>query len=63
MLVAGDHAINDMASKEEDSWRSILEREGFIVEPILQGLGEVKAIQDIYLEHLQYISLIRNLYD
>lgn len=55
MLVAGDHAINDMASKEEDSWRSILEREGFIVEPILQGLGEVKAIQDIYLEHLQYI--------
>ena len=29
MLVAGDHAINDMASDEEDSWKSILEKEGF----------------------------------
>lgn len=55
MLVAGDHVINNMASDEEDSWKSILEREGFKVELVLQGLGEVKEIQDIFLDHLERI--------
>lgn len=55
MLVAGDHAINDMASEEEHSWKSILEREGFNVKPILKGLGQLEKIQDIYLEHLEKI--------
>lgn len=55
MLVAGDHAINDMASNEEDSWKSILESNGFNVEVSLQGLGELEAIQNIYLEHLENI--------
>lgn len=53
MLVAGDHAINDMASDEEDSWKSILKANGFEVEVILRGLGEYKIIQDIYLRHLK----------
>lgn len=52
MLVAGDHAINDMASNEEDSWKSILEREGINSEIYLHGLGEVKEFQDIYIEHI-----------
>ncbi|NLK44323.1 MAG: sirohydrochlorin cobaltochelatase [Tissierellia bacterium] len=52
MLVAGDHVVNDMASEDDDSWKSILEREGFQVEVCLRGLGEYKLIQDIFLEHL-----------
>ena len=55
MLVAGDHAINDMASDEGISWKIILEREGFNVKPILKGLGQLEKIQDIYLEHLEKI--------
>jgi len=53
MLVAGDHAINDMASDDEDSWKMKLQSEGFIVEPSLKGLGEIRGIQDIYIEHLE----------
>lgn len=52
MLVAGDHAINDMASDEEDSWKSILEKEGFDVEVYLKGLGENSKIQDIFVSHI-----------
>lgn len=55
MLVAGDHAINDMASDEENSWASILKSNGFNVESQIQGLGEIEAIQNIYLEHLEDI--------
>ncbi len=53
MLVAGDHAINDMASDEDDSWKSILEKNGFQVEISLKGLGEYEIIQDMYLQHLK----------
>ncbi|MBN9648280.1 sirohydrochlorin cobaltochelatase [Terrisporobacter glycolicus] len=51
MLVAGDHAINDMASGEEDSWKTILEKEGFIVKVHLKGLGENPYIQDKFANH------------
>ena len=50
-LVAGDHANNDMAGDEEDSWKSILTAEGYEVEPIIEGLGQIPAIQNIYVEH------------
>lgn len=53
MLVAGDHAINDMASDEEDSWKNILEAEGFKVDVYMHGLGENKAFQDIYVQHIR----------
>jgi len=53
MLVAGDHATNDMASDEEDSWKTILEDEHFKVECILKGLGEYRGIQNMFLEHLK----------
>lgn len=52
MLVAGDHALNDMAGDEEDSWKNILEREGFTVRVSLQGLGENSAYQDIYVRRV-----------
>lgn len=51
MLVAGDHAINDMASEEEDSWKTILEQEGFNVKVHLKGLGENLYIQEKFKNH------------
>ena len=53
MVVAGDHANNDMAGDGEDSWKTILEREGYEVECILEGLGQIPAIRDIYMEHIK----------
>ena len=53
LLVAGDHVINDMASDEEDSWKSILEKEGFKVKIYFHGLGENPKIQNIYVKHLE----------
>jgi len=53
MVVAGDHANNDMAGAEEDSWKTILEKEGYEVECILKGLGQMEAIQDVYVAHLK----------
>ncbi len=53
MVVAGDHANNDMAGDEEDSWKTILTNEGFEVVPVLRGLGEIEAVRDIYVEHVK----------
>ncbi len=53
MVVAGDHANNDMAGDEADSWKSVLEKEGYEVECILEGLGQMEAIQDIYVAHIK----------
>ncbi len=53
MLVAGDHAKNDMASDEEDSWKSILEKEGFKVNTYLKGLGENENFQNIYVDKIK----------
>lgn len=55
MLVAGEHAKNDMASDDEDSWKSILEELGVKVNIHLHGLGEIKEFQDIYINHLSDI--------
>lgn len=55
MFVAGDHAINDMASDDKDSWKSILESNGYDVEVVLKGLGEYEVVQDLYQKHLQDI--------
>jgi sirohydrochlorin cobaltochelatase len=51
MLVAGDHAINDMAGDEADSWKSILEGRGYQVETHIVGLGELEKIRQIYVDH------------
>lgn len=53
MVVAGDHANNDMAGGEEDSWNTILTNAGYEVECILEGLGQLPAIQEIYTAHTQ----------
>lgn len=51
MLVSGDHAENDMAGDEDDSWKTVLKKKGYEVEVYLHGLGENKGIQDIYIQH------------
>ena len=52
MLVAGDHAKNDMAG-EEDSWKTELEDAGYAVRVILKGMGEFEGIRKIFLEHIE----------
>ncbi len=52
MVVAGDHANNDMAGDEEDSWKSRFEAEGYQVDCILKGLGSLQSIRDIYVQHV-----------
>ncbi len=51
MVVAGDHATNDMAGDEKDSWKSMFEAEGFEVTCILEGLGQNYDVQNIYVSH------------
>ncbi|MFC3395137.1 sirohydrochlorin cobaltochelatase [Brenneria rubrifaciens] len=52
MLVAGDHAINDMASDDADSWKSRIEAAGIATQSWLQGLGENPLIRDMFSRHL-----------
>ena len=53
MIVAGDHANNDMAGEDEDSWLSMFKASGKFdsVDTQIAGLGEIEGIQQIYVEH------------
>ncbi|MCI7768121.1 MAG: sirohydrochlorin cobaltochelatase [Oscillospiraceae bacterium] len=51
MVVAGDHANNDMAGDEDGSWKRAFEDEGFEVICVLKGLGEIEEIRQIYVDH------------
>ncbi len=53
MVVAGDHANNDMAGEDEDSWLSMFKASGKFdsVDTQIAGLGEIEGIQQIYVEH------------
>lgn len=51
MIVAGEHAKNDMAGEAEDSFQSILVKEGYDVTSYLKGLGEFEEIQDLFVAH------------
>ena len=53
MVVAGDHANNDMAGDDDDSWKSQFEASGEFdsIDTQIAGLGEIKAIQDLYVAH------------
>ena len=55
MIVAGDHAKNDMASDDEDSWKTILQNEGYEVTPVLKGMGEYKFIHNMFMDKLQEV--------
>ena len=51
LVVAGDHAVNDMAGGENTSWKNILSAEGSEVECLVKGLGEYSEIRRLYTEH------------
>lgn len=51
MVVAGDHSMNDMAGDENDSWKSILVKNGFEVVVVAEGLGENDTFADIFVNH------------
>ena len=53
MIVAGDHANNDMAGDEDGSWKTEFEKAGFEVTTVVEGLGSVQAIQDLFVAHAQ----------
>lgn len=51
MVVAGDHALNDLTGNESESWKSMLEKEGFEIDYNLKGMGENDGIAEIFVEH------------
>lgn len=53
MIVAGDHANNDMAGDEDGSWKTAFEDAGYEVTCLVNGLGELEAIQQLFAEHAQ----------
>ena len=56
MIVAGDHANNDMAGNEPDSWKNVLEKAGFKVYPVLEGLGSNNEFADIFVQHIKDVA-------
>lgn len=52
MIVAGDHANNDMAGDEDDSWKNVFKSNGYEVECVLEGLGQNEAVQQIFVDHV-----------
>lgn len=56
MIVAGDHANHDMASDEAGSWKHSFESAGYEVICEVYGLGELKAIQDLLVQHAEAAS-------
>lgn len=53
MIVAGDHAHNDLAGDEPDSWANQFQSAGYEVDTVLKGLGEYPQIRKIFLSHIQ----------
>ena len=61
MMVAGDHANNDMAGDEDDSYKSILQAEGFKVDCYLHGMGENEGLRGLFVERANdaYAALVK----
>ncbi len=58
MVVAGDHANNDMAGEDEDSWKSMFEAAGCFesVEAQIAGLGRLSGIEELYIKHVEDVA-------
>ncbi len=56
MIVAGNHAKIDMAGPEKDSWKSILTREQFEVQTVLEGLGSNHRFAEIFVDHIRDVA-------
>ncbi len=61
MIVAGDHATNDMAGDEDDSWKTIFESKGIDVTTVIQGLGENPEIGKIFIQHIKDVARDNNI--
>ncbi|MEG1524649.1 MAG: sirohydrochlorin cobaltochelatase [Clostridia bacterium] len=59
MLVAGDHALNDMAGSEPGSWLQQFSNAGISTRCLLTGIGELPGIQQIYLQHLNDLLILK----
>ena len=55
MVVAGDHAQNDMAGDEEDSWKNMFMANGYDVECVIEGLAQCEDIRKVYIKHVQKV--------
>lgn len=53
MIVAGDHALNDMAGDEDDSWKNTFAATGIEAKCMLKGLGEYEEIREMFVEHIK----------
>lgn len=51
LIVAGDHATNDLAGDEPDSWKSVFLSKGFSVDCVVKGMGEYEDIRQIFVRH------------
>lgn len=51
MIVSGDHAHNDMAGRDADSWKSRLEEDGYYVTCRLKGMGELEGVRRMFVDH------------
>ncbi len=56
MIVSGDHAKNDMAGDDPESWYSQFKDEGYEVKAVLKGLGEYKGIRRLFIDHIRAID-------
>jgi sirohydrochlorin cobaltochelatase len=54
MSVAGDHALNDMAGDDPDSWKTVLTRAGIICEAVLKGTAEYESFVHIWVDHIKH---------
>ena len=61
MVVAGDHALNDMAGDDSDSWKNRLRAEGFDVNCMVKGLGELPEVRALFAAHLQHAVDLKEL--
>ena len=55
MIVAGDHANNDMAGDDADSWKSIFKAAGYEVTCVVEGLGQLEEVQQIFVQHTREV--------
>ncbi len=61
MIVAGDHATNDMAGDDADSWKNTIARQGFTVYPVLTGLGQNDAFAHLFVAHIKDVARDNNI--
>jgi len=61
MIVAGDHANNDMAGNDSDSWKMVIKSKGIKVITVIHGLGENNDIAKIFVQHIRDVAKDNNI--